>query len=58
VVETYYIAPVYTGIIVMNPPEKKPVRPPRKRRDGREDEKEKEEEDVPAEAVEADARRP
>ena len=24
IVETYYLAPVYTGIIVMNPPEKKP----------------------------------
>jgi hypothetical protein len=24
IVETYYVAPVYTGIIVMNPPEKKP----------------------------------
>jgi hypothetical protein len=24
IVETYYVAPIYTGIIVMNPPEKKP----------------------------------
>src|SRR5206468_12695050 len=24
IIETYYVAPVYTGIIVMNPPEKKP----------------------------------
>jgi hypothetical protein len=23
IVETYYVAPIYTGIIVMNPPEKK-----------------------------------
>lgn len=25
IVETYYVAPIYTGIIVMNPPEKKPA---------------------------------
>jgi hypothetical protein len=24
IVETYYLAPIYTGIIIMNPPEKKP----------------------------------
>src|SRR5258708_38670459 len=24
IVETYYVAPIYTGIIVINPPEKKP----------------------------------
>jgi hypothetical protein len=30
IVETYYIAPIYTGIIVMNPPEKKP--PPKKKK--------------------------
>jgi hypothetical protein len=23
-VETYYVAPIHTGIIVMNPPEQKP----------------------------------
>jgi hypothetical protein len=27
IIETYYVAPVYTGIIVMNPPEKKPPKP-------------------------------
>lgn len=31
IVETYYVSPIYTGIIVMNPPEKKP---PRKRKPG------------------------
>jgi hypothetical protein len=29
IVDTYYLAPVYTGIIVLNPPEKKP--PPKKK---------------------------
>src|SRR5439155_15685631 len=27
IVETYYLAPIFTGIIVMNPPEKKPPKP-------------------------------
>ena len=27
IVETYYLAPIYTGIIVMNPPEKHPPKP-------------------------------
>ena len=28
--ETYYLAPIYTGIIVMNPPEREQPRRPRK----------------------------
>jgi hypothetical protein len=30
IVETYYVAPIYTGIIVMNPPEKKPTQKKKK----------------------------
>jgi hypothetical protein len=30
IVETYYLAPIYTGIIVLNPPEKKP--PPKQKK--------------------------
>ena len=31
IVETYYVAPVWTGIVIMNPPEKKPDKDPKRR---------------------------
>jgi len=30
IVETYYTSPVWTGIVILNPPEKKPARPTRR----------------------------
>ena len=31
ILETYYVAPVWTGIVIMNPPEKKPEKDPKRR---------------------------